>query len=101
MPRQSVRHLADIHLTEGTFLLLCTLTACRKVPLSVLISEDVPAPVWAIKLTHIENITYLSGYLHLLKLLLAERTNRVLSQPLTETRATDQAFAVGARRKVL
>ena len=101
MKSQPVRHLTDIHLTKGTLLLFCALVARLKVPLTVLISEDLSATIRTVKLTHIENISNLSGYLHLLKLLLTERTDRVLCQPLTQTRATDQAFAVGTRREVL
>ena len=82
MPRQAVWHLADIHLTKGTLLLFCALAACLEVPLTVLIAEDLPASIRTVKLTHVENISNLSGYLHLLELLLAERTYRVLSQPL-------------------
>ena len=100
MPRQPVRHLTDIHLTKGTFLLFCALAARLKVPLTILITEGLPALVRAVELTHVENVPDLPRYLHLLKVCLAEGTDRVLCQPLTQTRTADQAFAVGARREI-
>ena len=59
MPRQPVRHLTDIHLTKGTFLLFSALVTRLKVPLTILITEDLPTLVWTIELTHIENISNL------------------------------------------
>ena len=100
MPCQPVLHLTDVHLTEGAFLLLSALAARLEVSFTVLIREGVPAFVGAAELAHIENVSNLPRYLHLLEVLLAEGADGVVGQPLVQTRTTDQAFAVGARREI-
>ena len=72
-----MRHLVYIHLTEGTLLVLSAQGAFAEVALFIFVVEFSTASVGADKFAHVKHIFDLARDLDLLKLLLAQWTDRV------------------------
>lgn len=98
--RQAVCHLIDINRAEGTLLILSALGTVTEVALFVFVSKALAAAVGTRKFTHVKNVSNLSRYFHLLKLRLAQWTDRVPCQPLIKTGAADEALAITASSEV-
>ena len=95
-----MRHLIYIHLAEGTLLVLSALGAFAEVALFVFVVEFSTASVGADKFAHVKHIFDLARDLDLLKLLLAQWTDRVPRQPLIQTWTADEALAITARCEI-
>ena len=87
-------------MAEGTLLVLRALRAFAEVALFIFVVELGTASVGTVEFTHIEHIFDLARNFDLLKLLLAQRTDRVPRQPLVQTGTADEALAITARREV-
>ena len=97
---QPLLHLRDILGAEGTFLLLCTLRTSIEVPLSIFVSEGAIAPVRTVELAHVQHVSHLPAHLEFFKVFLAEWARNLSGQPLVETTAAEEAFAVATRSEV-
>ena len=93
-------HLIYIHLAEGTLLVLRALRAFAEVALFVFVVEFSTASVGTGEFAHVKHIFDLARDLDLLKLLLAQWTDRVPRQPLIQAWTADEALAVTARCEV-
>lgn len=81
-------------------MLLRALAAVAEVALFVLVGEGLAATVGTRKFAHVEDVSDLSRYLHLLEFCLAQRADRVASQPLIQAGTTDETFAIGTGGEV-